>query len=424
MVETRVTQVPIQVVYNQAQPARVTQVPILVAFPFNLDDPAGLVPIAPVREIWEWKTVRTKSLSGFEQRMAVRQEPFIRLRYETPIREETDRIRLLDVMHRNIGKNVAYPMFQYSADITASASIGASSLEFDPTKTDLRGGEKAVVFNYDLAIYEVVDIQTVTGTGCTLDNDLTFEVTTDYQIAPLPVCYFQDDQSLRMSRFFGQADINMMIVPPRTLKRPNQNESLSTLDGLTLLDDEYISGDGVAEELRYDLTTIEGPSLEPKATRNFHHPQWSTRRDYLVSDKQLDYWREFGDTVVGSLKPFYLPTFRNDLPLTTNPALGATELSAKFSHAKDMLEYVTNRHVRIVTSNGAIYRKVEDVFVGLDKSITLRLDTAIGSSAGDNEISKISFVQKVRIADDRIVVRHYPTYCEVAIAVTSLVDYD
>lgn len=419
----RVTQIPIHVAYNQFQPARVTQIPIHVVWGFVPRVPQSLTPVSPVNEVWQWNTVLTKSVAGFEQRMQLRDNPVVSLEQTFAIKDETDRRIFLTTLHKYIGVWDNLPMYQYSTRLTGTSNSGVSTIAFDPEKTDIRGGEKIAIFDSALTFYELYTVNAVTANGCTLTEPLASTVTTDNFVAPAPRTRVLDNQSMSMVRFHGRGTMTSTLDTDRAVKRPNQNITLTTIDGLPLVDENFVVNNGVSEGMLYNVTTIEAPSIDPIDFRIYNYPQWLTNRRYQVEGRNIDYWRELGDQLKGSLKPFWLPTFRNDIVLSETPNPGDSVIKSNQNGLIEQLTYQTNRRILITTPTGNFYRFIEDVRELQDRTVELELDSALGSNPGDATIERISFVQKVRIADDRITLTHTRTNTEIALAVSSVLDY-
>ena len=81
---------------------------------------------------------------------------------------------------------------------------------------------------------------------------------------------------------------------------------------------------------------------------------------------------------------------------------------------------VLEKIINSVNSFSKSERKVADVILNMDRTANIILATALGNVAGDNVISKISIVYKVRIADDRITLRHMPNYVELQMNVSTV----
>lgn len=420
----RVTQVAVHVPYLEPQPARVTQVPIHVTWNFPELGAQSLTPISPATETWMWNTTLTKSIEGFEQRMELRTNPLVTMEVNFAIQNETDRRVYLETLHEYIGKRVNFPQYQYSSQLVSVADAGGTALAFDPLVTDVRVGEQIAVFNSDLSVLDYYTVSTVNANGCVTTEQFSQTYNTGFFVAPAPSCRVIDNQSMSMMRYHGTGGMVFEFDLAREIRRPNQNVTLTTINSIPLVDANFVTGGGVSEGMSYNVMSIEAPSIDTKDFRLFNHPQWLSNRIYQVEGRNLDYWRQLASAIRGSLKPFFLPTFREDISLSAVPSLGGDTLITTQKGLIGILAYATNRRVLITTANGSSYNQIIDVREQEDRTIELQLATALGSNAGDNVIERISFVQKVRIADDKMVITHTRTNTTISFTTSSVLETD
>lgn len=419
--DARVTQIPINVVYVPVKAGRVTQIPINVAAPLEPVPPNALLPVWPILETWAWFTTVTKGLSGKEQRMASRREPFQEFEYVLALLDDEDRQTALYTLWRHTGRRLNYPMFVYSVPVLSPATIGESFLEAEVSLGNFRDGEAIAIFNWDLSIYEVVEATSVSLSpeGIVLAAPLEISVDTDLRIAPAPLCRIEDGRALTMQLNTGDLPVRFTADPTRELLRPGQSATLDTLAGLPIIDEKYIV-EGVQEQLVRNLETLDTGVNIPVDFTTWRYPQINTFRAYLVEKEDLDYWREFGDTVKGSRGAFLVPSYRDDITLSAVPALSATILQTTETRVADFLASKSHRYLRIETANGVIYRQVREAVLRLDRVVQIVLATALGGTTGDNVITKISIVHKVRITDDVITLSHMPHFVTVSMNVSTV----
>lgn len=403
-IAARVSQVPILGLYVPFVPARVTQSAMLSSFLLDPVPPPALLAVYPVEERWTWKTTIHKTYAGGEQRMSLRDEPFQTMNYSLVLLDDIDRQTVLYTFHRYIGDRIRFPLFVYRVLLDADASIGDTVLSVDTTIGNFREGEDIAIYSESLDIYMVLETVAMSSSTITLAIPLDVDLEEGLSVAPAPSCRIADKLQFSMQRFTGNASVQFAIEAGRAILRPDQNEAIETLDGIPLLPDAYIAG--TTEQINYDLQTFDNGLVTPQDTRTWHTPQIMSGRAYLSDADQLDYWRQFADEIKGSRNPFILPSYRSDFTLSSTPALGATVLQTEDTYLADYMKSRSPKYLRIVTANGAVYRKVTGATLNMDRTVTVYLSTALGSSAGDNDISMISLAYKVRLADDVLTLRH------------------
>lgn len=409
-----VSQIPINVVFVPAKPGAVTQIPITVIFPLEPVPPDALLPVWPIEETWTWKTTVVKTLSGREQRMAVRIEPWQSYAYSLAIFNDVDRQSMLYTFWRNAGRRLNYPLFSYLVPIETAASIGETFLDVDTSAGNFRAGEAVAIFNVDLSFYHVLATDGFASPdGIVLTDALEVNVPAGTMIAPAPVCRIGDKNSMSMSTHNGSANVELTAVSTRAILRPGQSESIDTFDGLPIIYDKYIS-EGVEEMIDRNIESAENDITLPVDFPSWYFPQMNTSRAYLVEKEDLDTWRAFAKTILGAQGAFLVPSFREDFTLNAVPALNQTLLTTDDAYVSDYFKSYSNKYLRIETANGVIYRGVVDVFLNMDRTATVKLATALGNTTGDNVITKLSIVHKVRLADDMIRLSHMPNHVVVS----------
>lgn len=418
----RVTQAFVNVVYTPVQPTRVTQTFINVAYNQGIDEPRSLIPEWPVKEQWMWKTSLHKGYSGTEQRMALRTEPWQVTSYSLPLLSDQDRMLFIRRLQFSLGSRFNYPLWQYYTQVTVAASETDTQLYFDPTATNIRAGEKIAVFDSTLSVFALFTIATVESDGCTINDEggLSFDVPTTYYVAPAPSVRVDDGASWSMNRFYGKAGMMLTADAARDLLRPDQSESINTYDGYPVLDEPYLTGQGVKEDFNYGLITHRNNLGNAKDSPGWVRPQIKQQRKYRVLRENLDYWRQFFDTVAGGREAFLIPSYRSDFTLSSTPSLGATFLETTDDYVEQFFNARGYDYIKITSTNGDVYRKVTDVIPQGDGTINLLLNTALGVTAGDNDISNISFMPLSRLDGDMVEVQFFLNHLEVSFTVASV----
>jgi hypothetical protein len=417
----RISQIPVDVVYVPQKPGSVSQIPITAVFPLEPVPPDALLPVWPVEEVWSWKTTIVKTISGREQRMAVRREPWQSFSYQLAIFDDVDRQTMLYILWRHSGRRLSYPLFVYRVNITATASIGDTVIEADLSLGNFREGEAVAIFNADLTFYMVLETSAFASpSGVILAAPLEVEIAEGLMMAPAPTCRIDDQNSFSMATHNGRSDVTFTPVATRELLRPGQTATVDTFDGLPILLEKYVV-ENVEEQLNRNIETLSNDIQTPRDFRSWYYPQINTQRTFIVDEAEtLDFWREFGDTIKGSRGAFLIPSYRNDFTLNAVPALNQTLLTTDDTYVADYFRSASNRYLRLETANGVVFRKVIDVILNMDRTATIVLGTALGNVAGDNVISKISIIYKVRLTDDRITLRHMPNYVELQMNVSTV----
>jgi hypothetical protein len=421
----RVTQTPILVVNLPVQGTKITQNPLeVVNQPRPIPLPSPIVPDVPVVEQWKWLTIINWAKSGKEQRSALRAYPRLALNFNAVILNEVERAAVYEMLFKYGNRVFPFPWYQISSHLGAAASIGDTKLYFDPAATDMRAGEYLALFDPQLVKTTYHTIDTVDADGATLVDQLTFDVGSHFMVCPAPICRLIGNVGFSMASIAGDITVNLETVEPRVFTRPGSVAAVSTYDGMTLLDDRPF-GD-VGAEFEHNAVWFDNDVAPPDVYVPWAIPFISTKLSYyLERPADLDYWRAVATAMKGRQGAFLVPTFRNDLPLAFTPALSATSITTTNIQFFDFYQNKAYRYLRLVTANGAIYRRIGRVVCNYDangdaESVTIFLNDPIGAVTGDNEISVVSYVNKCRLAEDAITLTHNDVSTVVSITVRTI----
>lgn len=410
----RVTQLPILMVSLPSQGLRITQAPILdVWHPTPVPFPLPVVPEAPVKETWEYLTVINIAESGKEQRSCLRAYPRIGMSFTAYIVGDTDRRDIYQMLFKYIKEKFNYPLYSHSAVVTAPASTSDTKLYFNPASTDLRDGETLALFDPQLVNTHLVTVETVDSDGATLSDPLPFNVSAGWLVCPAPEFRIPSTASFSMDSVSGEMSLTMQSTEPRSTLRPDQSDSLLTMvDGMLLIDKRPLADDSVDESFDQNVTWLDNSVAPPEPRTNWLAPFISGNRSYIIHrPTDMDYWRAAADYLRGRQNPFLLPTFRDDLPLSEQPALGATVIKSSNIQLFTFWRSNAYRYVRIQSDAGVIYRKILEVTANYNSegdpvSVNIKLASSIGSGAGANTNMVVSYTNTCRLDSDSIAFEH------------------
>lgn len=376
--------------------------------------PIPVVPDIPLRETWSYSTVLNIAEKGTEQRAALWAYPKCGMKFTAILIGEIDRRVAYDLIARLIGQVFNYPLYMYSAKMAVAAAIGDTKLYFTPSSTNLRDGEMVALFDPALERTHLVTLATVDADGGTLASPLAFDVPANWLICPAPFFRLMPNADFTMNNIDGEIELTLVGSSVRPVLRPNQSGSLlTTYDGMVVLDKRPLADDKVDTEFNRNVTWLDTGAVTPVAFMAWKAAYISGDRAFKVERPAgLDYWRAFASYTRGRQKPFLVPTYRNDLPLASTPALSATTLVTSNYGFKEYSGSLAYRYVRIQSTAGVIYRRVEDVRLNYDPttgvpvSANILLDASIGAGVGANANMVVSFANTCRMDSDTIALDH------------------
>lgn len=421
----QISQLPILAISLPDQATQVSQVPISLVMlvrdvpeqpPLEPGKPVpaltAIVPDVPVTETWSFLTVVDHAARRKERRARLRETPRYSLQFEALVLGDYDRRQIYNILYKYQNVEFYYPMYQYSVKLNASVDVGATRLYFDPTRTDIRAGEQLALFDPYIEQTYFAEIAAVETDGATLATPLSVAAGAAWLVCPAPAFRMPagSGQALRMQALAGQMGVRIETTRPRTFQRVPSAGLLTTYDDLVVLDQRFI-GENDEEFDRFVHWLDNGTSIPI--------PFYYTRTTFIKGKRTYkydrftgsDYWRAFIDHCKGRQRSFLLPTFRDDIPVINPVALNSNRVVTDNIQAEEYFGNNAYRYVRIERLTGVIYRKVVDRQLIYDETGTavaleVRFNQTIGNNVGDNEITKISFVNRVRLDSDDISVIH------------------
>lgn len=410
----RITQIPALVISLPVQPGRITQIPAMVPTHYRpIPLPVPVVPEIPMTEVWDYLTVVTSSINNKEQRSRLRENPRIGMSFPVATLNDAHRREVYALQYRMLDREFTYPLYQYSARVTHAQDMGDVVIMFDNTITDIQSGEILALFDPLLEKTHYLNVDVASSIGVTLAEPLPVSVGNTWLVCATRQFRYGRNSGLTMSSVSGTTTFQMETTQDRALHVADVSGLLTTLNGSPLLPDPaLIEAD---EVFTRNVDWLDNQSGVPVPRSRWRQTVISGNRAYTYDRRvSTPYWRAFAQAVKGRQKPFYIPTFFDDLPLHAAPALDATELHTSNLDANFYFTDGNNetfRWLRIITAAGVIYRRVNEVKIAYDANgdpeyLRLLLNQSIGTVPGRNNISRISYVYRARLGSDTFTIEH------------------
>lgn len=374
------------------------------------------LPNEPFKELWTWSTIMEVSLNGTEQRQALRDQPRTQAAYVVQILDEEDRRTAYQQFYSFATRSVIVPFFQYMTKLDADAALGDTRLYFDLSQSDIRADEYLVIFQPQTDEYSLVQVASLNVDGVNLVTPLTFDVDKDvFEVLPGRSMRLPNKSSLGMGAVNGQLVFKGESTSWRELLRPGSAVTLPSYAGYPVLPYKPIAVEDVDETFDSDVEVIDNESAPPVLRSTFTNPFVEQSKQWFVDrEEEMDWWRTFFDYTKGMLRPFLVPTWRDDLPLVEEPVLGDNELVTSNTDYLDYWPNQTYRWIQIQSAAGVIYREVESVEAD-DAGVILSLDENIGLAAGSNEDLIVSFLNLTRLNEDEVALEHFVNHTIVTV---------
>lgn len=384
----------------------------LFFFNATIADFVQMIPDDTVTETWSWLTDVMASRNNTEQRISLRATPRRTIKYGFLLENEDERRRQYQRWYKSLGSRIILPFYQYHTRLTQDSLSGASKLWFDPAKTDVRDGEFVIVMDEATVTGHLVKLETVEADGATTDSPLTFDAFARLIVAPTFTSRLNDRTGLTMKQVTGHIDVQATVLTYRaSFKRPGSEAVILTYDGLPVLHLRPIAAGETPELFDANYDTVDSETGVEDIFVSWPHPVVGTSRKYTIRRRQnpaeMDWWRDFFDTVLGQREPFLMPTWFPDLVVAEDPGPGTGILRiVNKDYASRYFPYDTFKRLQIETEAGIIWRKVLAVTENPDGSASLQLDITFGGTPDDVTINRVSFLNLVRLSTDTVTLTH------------------
>lgn len=370
-------------------------------------------PESDISEQLTWKTAIIKRRDGTEQRQSLRTTPRQLIRYsilaEDDIDAEATELRTLLLAFRPFLFGI--PIWFEQRQVTASALSGAIIIQVDTTDIDHRVGASIMIFEPGDRSFFDATILSFTDTAITLELVTPVAVSEDAIVIPVRFGFitrepqFDDHTNTLLNsviEFQTTDNVDLAFADQAALEAAYPVHPEDSI--VVLSDPNIVSGARTRRSMRSNFTTIDAgiglPQLFAKEPLSDILGPKRTRARSLADIRR---WRSLLHFLRGSFRPFYLPTFRNDLPPVFDFALNAstitvadTDLELNFGvkepHRSIMLELPDGRQ---------FFARINSVTeVSGNEQLTLvnpfdaSVETVTASTA------RISFLEFVRIDGD------------------------
>lgn len=378
------------------------------------------VPEAPVTERWQWLTDLHVAIDGTEQRVGLRSVPRRRLSTQLRFESEAELREQYKTLLAAAGR-LFVPYFQYSSTLKVEALPGDTVLAFDTGAVDLRDGDYILLIT-KLGV-ALVQTDAIGSSSVTLQAPLSGTFPKDTRVVGVFPSLLPNNQTL--SR--GAVNTGSMTLvsdatyPRSSLVRPGNLINLNVFDGYVVLERRPLANDDTKNEfdtgqqmgdakvglvdlnVDWDFTQVES-NLQFLAHRvGRTHCGWMTGTD------EMDYWREFCNTMRGSLNNFLLSTFRPDQVLAAEVGSGADGMVLLgATYAENFYLSPVYRYMALTTAAGTHYAKILAATKDNDGNTAISFSPSLPGGAGWNDIRTISYLVKMRIADDLVELQHWP----------------
>jgi hypothetical protein len=370
----------------------------------------GFLPEIPVNEVWQYETRIVTSINNKEQRHSLRRYPQVNLAHEYIIDSYESYSVFRDMLLCQSPAGLYVPMHALAVFADERTSENDTTVYLNTDASDFRAGEKCAIVHVGTEQIISRTVAAVAADHIEIDEGFPFATGRGVAVMPARAMRITETSRLGVEAIAGRASIGYEdATAGRPIMRPGADPILTYLDGRPLLDMRPLANSAVDEGyLQGYLKTTLSRQLPASWLRRWPIPAGTRAHSWVIPrGAGLDLWRELAEYTRGSWKPFLLPTFRPDLrPRAT---VGAV-LTVDGTRLQTVLAQREYEGLRLeLTSGDVLNTKIVGASIsGGQTEITLADEPTA-------PVAFASFINLVRIADDRISFAHHDQHSIVSL---------
>lgn len=365
-------------------------------------------PETPLTETWVWAGDNIVSDDGTEQGISLGPVPKRGWSGSFAFASAESIRRHLATMFSKFKAQFDWPLWHLVVKLKAPVEAGDDYLACNTSRSDFRVGAKVFIVEGDT--FETAIVDTIAADHIVIVGVLTNDYTARALLCPVASVYSSNGAALaRMpTDGAGTATFSFYEYGFQTPFIAEGDEvELELFNGIPVLN-RRPQGEqfGQSIDTGAEITDYGGmPSIRSR----WLTARWAFSVSYL-SQRMLDptdwaWWRSFADYAKGSWKPFYVPSWRSDLPVYTEAAAAGTTIDLENTEYGDHY-YSTPSFRTIMFSTEDGLQHLANVTARAVVSGRDRLTFNPALPAGDWADQIVSMLYRCRIADNTVTIEH------------------
>ncbi|AFN39643.1 tail assembly protein [Pseudomonas phage MP1412] len=349
---------------------------------------------APAKEVLEWKTDVLTTNDGSEQRVRLRKKPrqSFNVTYPIPYREMA---RAENLVYGWLTRRWAVALWSEAQQV-GTLLAGTTVINIDTTASDYRDGALIMIWESNRKS-ATADVGIVSAGTLTLNRPLA-ETFNNPWIVPVRLGRIVGNVSRATSGYNGSLEMTYEFSDNIDLDPPAAPTQFLGYD--VYFDEALKNGEALTDSLQARVDVVDYGTA---AGASFYSPWTYTRigRPYKFLLQGLqDIWnfRKFLHRRAGRLRPFWVPTFENNMRVAqTGELTQSIEV-----YADDYREFAPERtHIGILLDDGTwLLRTINAATASGTDTAVIGLDAPININA--SRIRQISFLGLKRLDADRV----------------------
>ena len=351
--------------------------------------------VPPTSETLEWKTQVIKSYNNTEQRIRLRKHP--RQSYNAQFHIPAGEMgRAQNLAYGWLSRRWAVPQWPVAQQSIGTFPIGSSVFNIDTTVSDYRVGNLIALWSNERA-NATAEILSLTPTSIIIDKGTSVELVNPW-VMPANIAQAKGSIKRRSNGYNGALTIEFEFTNYKDLLVTDVPDQYKGND-IYYIPSLFAESGNINDEFNTRVDTVDY-SLGVQKTYSPWRNAEIARPYRVVLQGLAEIWafRKWLHRRAGKIKPFWTPTFENDLRISQSGTL-LTSLVVKADDYK--LFGSARKHIAIKTVSG-VYLPLEIVAVSdsIGDTVSLTLDSALNIEA--DQVKEISFMGLKRLDNDRV----------------------
>lgn len=381
-------------------------------------------PESPIKEVLQFKTDILQGVNGAEQRVSVRKHPRQLIQMKVLLEEGHQRRKLQALLSTWQPRVFGLPIWFEARRLSSAAQTGDTTIQVDTMYGDFRVGSLAIV-RQDEDTFDALEIASIEYDSLTFSSPLTHDYETSALVMPLRVAI----TSSQLGRALYAVNLAEHDLRFTTIDNESDIASVAafnTHNSKVMLDDyNLMAGSTIDDSLMRQIERVDNEVGSPTQFSDWDDSMPMTSKGFIANTPRA-VWeaRQLVHALRGSQVSFYLPTFYRDLVVKQTLTNGSALMDIEnIGYTDYMNGREPNKSVWIELVDGTILtRQITDADVVDDDTERLTVDTVWPYNIAPEDISRVSFLRLVRIADDQVEFDHdYAGDAKVRMAVIGVV---
>jgi len=368
------------------------------------------IPEQPIFEELAFRTNIIQATDGSEQRISLRKHPrqSFDLRVKTELGTERQRLQAhLFGWHPGV---FGVPVWFEARYLGADAAAGAFTIAVDTTFGDFRLESLAIVWESSEK-FNALEIESMTATSLTFSSPLTEAFTAGQALViPLRVAVTGTDiDDARSLVNLDEIGIRFEVIDNQV--DIGSTAAFATHNGKVLLEEpNLVAGSTLQDNLNRRIDRLDNEIGSLIQYTDWAASHFASRKGFLAPSYQR-VWevRQLMHALRGSQVTFYVPTFFPDLEVVGDLAVGSFLMDIRhIGYTSFVNGQEPNKSIWIRLVDGSRLTRQVTGAIELDADTErLTVDDDWPSTIPVGDIDIVSYLRRVRIADDRVRFSHH-----------------